>query len=133
MIRPNATSTTKGADQGGSILLELYLEKGAYNKTVTSLLLEGVTSIRRVLSKSQPRAFEFMKGDTNVALTLAAESETDAQEWMEIFKKLLLPASEQKELKAIEGYGTGRFGFMTFSNLSSLFLCSIDKQSNKQY
>ncbi|XP_054769234.2 retinitis pigmentosa 1-like 1 protein [Lytechinus pictus] len=100
VIRPN---TTKGSEQS-SVLLELYLEKGAYNKTVTSLLLEGITQIKRVISKSQPRAFEFVKGST-VSLTLAGDSETETQEWIEIFKKLLLPASEHKELDAIQGYG----------------------------
>lgn len=102
VIRPNAT---KGSEQA-SILLELYLEKGAVNKTVNSLLLEGITHIKRVISKSQPRAFEFVKGSV-VALTLAGDSETETQEWIEIFRKLLLPASQTKELTTLQECGTG--------------------------
>ncbi|XP_071505630.1 uncharacterized protein [Diadema antillarum] len=100
------TNTTKDSSQS-SVLLELYMEKGAYNKQVTSLLLEGITHIRRVISKSQSRAFEFLKGGGTVALTLSGDSETDTQEWMDVFRKLLLPASEQKEVTSVLGFGSG--------------------------
>ncbi|XP_033625947.1 dentin sialophosphoprotein-like isoform X2 [Asterias rubens] len=84
------------SSSGKSLLLELYVEKGAYHKTVTSLLLEGVVSVKRTRSKTQEHAIE-ISSNSKVLLGVGAESETDAQEWLSMFRMNLLPPVKEMQ------------------------------------
>ena len=84
------------------MLLELYIEKGAHNKPVISLLLEKVDTIARISSKVHEHAFEIKSGEKNL-FCVAAESEIEAFEWMDIFHQHLLePRKEIGRLPDIE-------------------------------
>ncbi|XP_022082371.1 uncharacterized protein LOC110974797 [Acanthaster planci] len=84
VVQQNTSST------GKSLLLELYMEKGAYHKTVTSLLLEGVVNVQRTTSKTQEHAVEISSA-SKVLLAVSADSETETQEWLSMFQINLLP------------------------------------------
>lgn len=99
VVQPNNTRSQVGELATLSLVLELYVEKGAYGKTVNSVLVEGATEVKRVLSKSQPLAFEVRKDD-KVLVTAAGESETDTQEWMTMFRQQLLNV-RKKELSRL--------------------------------
>ena len=88
IIRQNKSSS------GKSVLLELYIEKGAHNKPVISLLLEKVDSIARIPSKLHEYAFEIKTGEKNL-LCVAAESEIEAFEWMDIFHQHLMEPKKE--------------------------------------
>ncbi|PIK54254.1 putative dentin sialophosphoprotein isoform X2 [Apostichopus japonicus] len=88
VVQPNNTRSQVGELATLSVVLELYIEKGAYGK-VNSVLVEGATEVKRVLSKSQSLAFEVRKDD-KVLVAAAGESETDSQEWMAMFRQQLL-------------------------------------------
>lgn len=97
VVQPNNTRSQVGELATLSLVLELYIEKGAYGKTVNSVLIEGATEVRRILSKSQSLAFE-VRNEDKVLVTAAGESETESQEWMAMFRQQLLPIIRQKEL-----------------------------------
>ncbi|XP_038069745.1 cell surface glycoprotein 1-like [Patiria miniata] len=84
VVQQNTSST------GKSLLLELYMEKGAYHKTVTSLLLEGVVKVQRTTSKKQEHAIEISSA-SKVLLAVSADSEMETQDWLSMFRINLLP------------------------------------------
>lgn len=103
-MQPNNTRSQVGELATLSVVLELYIEKGAYGK-VNSVLVEGATEVKRVLSKSQSLAFEVRKDD-KVLVAAAGESETDSQEWMAMFRQQLLNI-RKKELTRLPDASEG--------------------------
>lgn len=78
-------------------------EKGQRDKGHT-LYIEDIESIRRVQSKTKLFAFTVMGGNPREScLHLAGTSETEAQEWIEIFSSITSSSDGRRELDIGEG------------------------------